>query len=65
MSDSPPKADIGDGRYHVGFEDVRGLAHPVFRHRILRNFHAESEKVDTDSIVDQLLQAVPVPRSRL
>jgi MoxR-like ATPase len=53
------------GRYHVGFDDVRALAHPVFRHRVLRNFHAESEKVSTDELVDKLLEAVPVPRSRL
>jgi MoxR-like ATPase len=51
------------GRYHVSFEDVRALAHPVLRHRILTNFHAESEGVTTDSIVDDLLGAVPLPRS--
>ena len=48
------------GRSHVSFDDIRALAHPVFRHRILRNFHAESERVDTGQIVDQLLEAVPV-----
>jgi MoxR-like ATPase len=53
------------GRYHVTFDDVRALAHPVLRHRILTNFHAESERVTTDQIVDQLLEAVPVPRSGL
>jgi MoxR-like ATPase len=52
-----------DGRYSVSFEDVRSLAHPVLRHRILKNFHAESERVTTDNIVDQLLAYVPVPRS--
>jgi MoxR-like ATPase len=51
------------GRYHVSFDDVRALAKPVLRHRILMNFHAESEKVTSDQIVDQLLQAVPVPGS--
>src|SRR5262245_19738603 len=44
-----------DGRYSVSFDDVRSLAHPVLRHRILKNFHAESERVTTDQIVDQLL----------
>jgi MoxR-like ATPase len=53
------------GRYHVSFEDIRALAHPVFRHRILLNFHAQSERVTTDQVVDRLLQAVPVPRSGL
>jgi MoxR-like ATPase len=51
------------GRTHVSFEDIRVLAHPVLRHRILTNFHAESERVTTDRIVDQLLEAVPVPKS--
>jgi MoxR-like ATPase len=36
------------GRTHVSFEDIRALAHPVLRHRILTNFHAESERVTTD-----------------
>ncbi|OGU31311.1 MAG: AAA family ATPase [Gemmatimonadetes bacterium RIFCSPLOWO2_12_FULL_68_9] len=53
------------GRYHVTFEDIRALAHPVLRHRILTNFHAESERVTTDSLVEQLLQAVPIPKSGL
>ena len=51
------------GRAHVAFEDVRALAHPVLRHRILRNFHAEAERVNTDQIVDRLLEAIPVPQS--
>jgi MoxR-like ATPase len=53
------------GQSHVSFDDIRALAHPVFRHRILTNFHAESERVDSGQIVDQLLEAVPVPRSRM
>jgi MoxR-like ATPase len=51
------------GRYYVNFEDVRALAHPVLRHRILTNFHAESERVTTDFIVDKLLENVPAPKS--
>ena len=51
------------GRFHVGFEDVRALAKPVLRHRIIRNFHAESERVTPDQIVDRLLEYVPLPRS--
>jgi MoxR-like ATPase len=51
------------GRYSVSFDDIRALAHPVLRHRVLTNFHAQSEGVNTDTIVDQLLDAVPVPRS--
>jgi MoxR-like ATPase len=53
------------GRYNVSFDDIRALAQPVFRHRILTNFHAESERVSKGRIVDQLLEAVPIPRSRM
>jgi MoxR-like ATPase len=56
---------ITRGRYHAGFEDIRALARPVLRHRVLTNFHAESEKVTAESIVDRLLEAVPMPRSGL
>jgi len=51
------------GRYHVSFDDIRSIAHPVLRHRVLTNFRAESEGVNTDSIVDELLDRVPVPAS--
>jgi MoxR-like ATPase len=54
-----------NGRYHVSFEDVRALAQPVFRHRVLTNFHAESERITTDQITEQLLDAVAVPKSRM
>jgi len=54
---------LTSGRYHVSFEDIRALAHPVLRHRIITNFHAQSEGITTDDIVDRLLQAVPLPRS--
>jgi MoxR-like ATPase len=54
---------LTQGRYHVSFEDIRALAKPVLRHRILRNFHAESERVSSDHIIDRLLDAVPVPSS--
>ncbi len=49
------------GRVHVGFEDIRALARPVLRHRLLRNFHAEAERVTVDQLIDQLLEAVPTP----
>jgi len=53
------------GRYHVSFEDIRGLAHPVFRHRVLTNFHADSERVSSGQIIDKLLEAVSMPKSRM
>ena len=56
---------LTQGRYNVSFEDIRALAHPVLRHRILTNFHAESEGVTTAELVDQLIEAVAVPPSGL
>ena len=53
------------GRYHVSFEDIRGLAHPVFRHRVLTNFHADSERVSSGQIIDKLLEAVSMPKSQM
>jgi MoxR-like ATPase len=47
----------------VSYADVRALAAPVFRHRILLNFQAQSERITTDRIIEQLLAAVPTPRS--
>ena len=54
---------LTEGRYHVSFDDVRALAHPVLRHRVLANFRAESEGVTTDTLVDELLKVVPTPKS--
>ena len=54
---------LTNGRYHVSFEDIKAMAHPVLRHRILVNFRAESEGITTDSIIDELLERVPVPAS--
>jgi MoxR-like ATPase len=50
------------GRYNVAYEDVRTLAAPILRHRILINFHAESERLTTDDILKRLLEAKPEPR---
>jgi MoxR-like ATPase len=52
-----------NGRYNVSIEDIQHLCYPVFRHRILTNFHAESEGVTSDNIIKQLLDIVPVPKS--
>ncbi|PYR49201.1 MAG: AAA family ATPase [Acidobacteria bacterium] len=54
---------LTSGRYHVSFDDIKTMAHPVMRHRVLVNFRAESEGVSTDSIIDELLNRVPVPSS--
>ncbi len=43
------------GRYNVSIEDVKALALPVLRHRVLTNFYAESEKVTVGDIIDRLV----------
>jgi MoxR-like ATPase len=53
------------GRYNVSCEDIRALAQPVLRHRILLNFQAESEKVDSDHVIRRLIETVPEPKSGL
>ncbi len=44
------------GRYHVSVDDIKAVAHPVLRHRILTNFHAEGRGYTPDKIIDQLLE---------
>jgi len=48
-------------RFHVAYEDVTSLAIPVLRHRILLNFHAESDRIDSDEILRRLLEHMPPP----
>lgn len=50
-------------RYHVTYEDIASLAAPILRHRLLLNFHAESDKVDTDEIVRRILEHKPIPKA--
>jgi MoxR-like ATPase len=50
-------------RYHVNYEDIAALVIPILRHRILVNFHAESDRVTTDEILRELLAKLPPPRS--
>jgi MoxR-like ATPase len=53
---------LSRNRYHVATEDIRALALPVLRHRILLNFHAESDGIDTDEILRRLMEHVPPPK---
>jgi MoxR-like ATPase len=46
------------GRFVASVDDVRALAKPVLRHRVLPNFHAESEGITSSKLVDQLLAVV-------
>jgi MoxR-like ATPase len=51
------------GRYHVSVKDIQALAKPILRHRIMTNFYAESERINSDTIVERLLETVPLPKS--
>jgi MoxR-like ATPase len=50
---------LTDGRYHVSYKDVRDVALLGLRHRLLLNFEAEADRVDTDGIVKQILELTP------
>jgi MoxR-like ATPase len=53
------------GRYNVSCEDIRAVAPAVLRHRILLNFQAEAEKMDSDQVIKRLIETVPEPKSGL
>ena len=46
------------GRYHVTPDDIDALALPVMRHRVLTNYFAESDGIDTDKVLTELVQHV-------
>ncbi|MGA7411743.1 MAG: MoxR family ATPase, partial [Bryobacteraceae bacterium] len=50
------------GRYHVTYEDIRALTIPILRHRILLNFHAESDGLNSDEILRRLLDWKTAPK---
>jgi MoxR-like ATPase len=50
-------------RYHVTYEDVAALATPIMRHRILLNFHAESDRLTPDDILKKVLEERPAPKA--
>jgi MoxR-like ATPase len=49
-------------RYHVTYDDVTSVVVPVLRHRVLLNFHAESDRIDTDEILNRLIAQAPRPK---
>ena len=52
------------GRFNASCEDVKSVASSVLRHRVLTNFHAEAEGVDSDTIIQRLLDTVQEPAVR-
>ena len=49
---------ILNGRFAADIEDVRALAAPILRHRLLTNFQAEAEKITADDVIQDLLESV-------
>ncbi|HUG18579.1 MAG TPA: MoxR family ATPase [Planctomycetaceae bacterium] len=54
-----------DGRMHVSTEDIKALAKPVLRHRIVVNFSAESEGIDSDRVIERLIKETPSKEGEL
>jgi MoxR-like ATPase len=50
------------GRLHVTTDDIKEVAYPVLRHRLVTTFNADAEGVITDDIIDRLIKAVPLPQ---
>jgi len=48
-----------NGQYHVSCDDVSAVALPILRHRLIPNFAAQSEGLDSDAIVKQVIAAIP------
>ena len=66
-----PRANIGlfiaskawalmNGRNYVIPEDVKDIAHYVLRHRLILNYKAKAEKIDSDTIIDEILEMVDI-----
>jgi MoxR-like ATPase len=47
-----------DGRYNVSIEDISGVAKAALRHRIVLNIRGETEGIDTDQIIEEILKQV-------
>lgn len=49
---------LSEGRFNVSFDDIKTMSYPCLRHRIFTNFHAMSERIDTDTIINEILKLV-------
>jgi MoxR-like ATPase len=52
------------GRLHVSTDDIRAVAYPVLRHRLVTTFNADAEGVTTDHIIERLIETVPLPQEQ-
>ena len=51
---------ILEGRFHVTTDDVKAVAHPVLRHRLVTTFQADSESITNDDVISMLVEKIPV-----
>ena len=51
---------LTEGRFNAGFEDVRAVAFPALRHRLILNFEAQAEAITTDHVLTRVLESVPL-----
>ncbi len=52
------------GRLHVTTDDIRAVAYPVLRHRLVTTFNADAEGITTDRIIERLIETVPLPQEQ-
>ena len=55
---------VMEGRSFATLEDVKAIAKPVLRHRIITTFNAESNNITSDHVVEQLLEKLPERRAQ-
>jgi MoxR-like ATPase len=55
---------LSEGRYNVSVEDLKALAAPALRHRIILNFEGEAEGIDVDALVGQIVDAAEAATSQ-
>jgi len=49
-----------DGRFHVSFQDIKDVAIPAMRHRVILNFEGEAEGITTDMVLEKVIAETPV-----
>ncbi len=51
-----------EGRYNVAFDDVKAVALPALRHRLILNFEGEAEGIQSDRVIEEILKSVPLDK---
>jgi MoxR-like ATPase len=51
-----------EGRYNVAFDDIKAVALPALRHRLILNFEGEAEGIQSDTVIEEILKSVPMDK---